>query len=167
MRGRTRYSGRRADQKLETVFLEDRLGGRCAKEAEIVGGFRLCGRRRRDRVGDGGMGIRREGADDFDAGLDLGVGGIDDAEHGFAARHQRQRGAHVLGHGEFRLRRRPGAELLQRRLGVFADRHRFDVAGGDLAVAGKFCKVETPADRHIADLGILSARSARCCCRAG
>ncbi len=56
---------------------------------------------------------------------------------------KRERRAHVLGHGEFRLGRRPGAELLQRRLGVLADRHGAHVAGGDAAVAGELGEVET------------------------
>src|SRR6202012_3929205 len=41
------------------------------------------------------MRIGREGADDLHFRFDLGVGGIDDAEHGLAARHQRQRGANA------------------------------------------------------------------------
>ena len=101
------------------------------------------------------MRIGREGADDLDAGLDLGVGRIDDAEHGLAARHQRQRRAHALGHREFRLGGLPRAELLQRRLGVFADRHRLDVAGCDLAVAGELGEIKALRDRHVVDLGIL------------
>ena len=56
---------------------------------------------------------------------------------------------------ELRLGRRPGAELLQRRLGVFSGRHRADVAGRDAAVAGELREIEARADRHIADLGIL------------
>ena len=61
----------------------------------------------------------------------------------------------ILGHREFRLGRGPGAELLQRRLGVFADRHRAHVAGGDAAVAGELGEIEALADRDVADLGIL------------
>ena len=102
-----------------------------------------------------GCGIGREATDDLDAGFDLGIGGIDDAEHGLTARHQRQRGAHALGHREFRLRRLPGAELLERGLGVFSDWHRLDVAGRDLAVAGELGEIEAGPDRHIVDLGIL------------
>ena len=143
------------DQELEAVFLEDRLGGRRLQEGEIAGRVRLRGRGRRDRIDDRRMRIGREGADDLDAGLDLGVGRIDDAEHGFAARHQRQCGAHALGHREFRRRGLPGAELLERGLGVFADRHRLDVAGRDLAVAGELGEIEALPDRDVVDLGIL------------
>jgi len=49
--------------------------------------------------------------------------------------------AHAFGHREFRFgacRRRAS----QRRLGVFADRNRLDVAGRDLAVAGELGEVE-------------------------
>ena len=97
----------------------------------------------------------REGTDDLDAGLELGVGRIDDAECGFAARHQRQRGAHAFGHREFRLGGLPGAKFFQRRPGVFADRHGPDVAGCDLAVTGEFGEVEAGADIHVVDPGIL------------
>src|SRR5713101_7332548 len=79
---RSRTSGRGADQELETVFFEDRLRRRGTQEGEIVRHLRLRGRGRRDGIDDGGVGIGREGADDFDAGFDLGVGGIDDAEYG-------------------------------------------------------------------------------------
>jgi hypothetical protein len=115
----------------------------------------LCGCGGGNRVNDCRMRIRREGADDLDAGLDLGVGRIDDPECGFAARHQCQRGAHAFGHREFRLGGLPRPEFLQRRLGVFADRNRLDVAGRDLAVAGQLGEIEALPDRHIVDPGIL------------
>src|SRR5258705_111260 len=152
---RSRTSGRRADQELEAVFLKDGLCRARAQESQIIRGLRLRGRRRRHGIDDCWMGIGREGADDLDAGLDLRIGGIDDAEHGFAARYQRQCRTHALGHREFRLGGLPRAQLLQRRLGVFADRHGLDVAGGDLAVAGKFREIETLSDIDIIDLGIL------------
>ena len=97
----------------------------------------------------------REGADDPDAGLDLGVGRIDDAEHGLAAGDQRQRRADTLRHREFRLRGLPGTELFQRRLGVFADRHRFHIGGGNPAISDEFGEIEAGTDTHIVDLGIL------------
>src|SRR5450631_4871559 len=64
-RCQTRLSGRRADQELETVLLKDGLCRRRTQEGEIVGGFGLLGGRRRDRIDDRGVGIRREGSDDF------------------------------------------------------------------------------------------------------
>ena len=103
----------------------------------------------------GGCEFSGKHADDLHARLDLGVGLVDDAERRFAARDQRERGAHVLGHRELRLGRRPGAELLQRRLGILADRHGLHVAGRDAAVAGELGEIETRSDGHVADLGIL------------
>src|SRR5258706_14865908 len=111
-------SGGRSDQESESIFFKDRLGSRRTQEGEIVGGLRLRGRRRCDGIDDGGMGIRREGADDLDAGFDLGIGRIDYSEHRVAARYQRKCRAHVLCHGEFRLGGGPGANLLQGRLGI-------------------------------------------------
>ena len=122
---------------------------------EIFLGFGLRGRCRRHRIDDRRMRIGREGADDLHTGLDLGVGRIDDAEHGLTPRHQRQRRAHAFRHREFRLGRLPRAELLKCCLGVFADRHRLDVAGCDLAVAGKLGEIKALADGDVVDLGIL------------
>ena len=65
------------------------------QEGEVVCGVRRCGGRRRHRIDDRRMGIRRESADDLHTRFDPGVGRIDDAEHGFAARDQRQRRAHA------------------------------------------------------------------------
>src|SRR5229473_2732037 len=151
---RVRLRGR-ADQEGESIFLEDRLRGRRAQEVEIAGGFRFCGRRCRDGIDDGGMGIRWKGADDLDAGFDLGIGRIDDPENSFAARHQCQRGAHALRHREFRFRCLPRTEFFECRPGVLADRNRFHVAGGDLAATCEFCQIEAWSDRDMVDSGIL------------
>ena len=72
------------------------------------------------------MGVGREGADDLDVGIGGGVGLIHDAERGFTARHQQERGAHVLGRRDLGGDRRPHAERLERGLAVLAGRH----AGG-------------------------------------
>src|SRR3989442_870435 len=53
----------RADQEGESIFFEDRLRGRRTQEGEIAAGFHSCGRCCRDGIDDGGMGIRRKGAD--------------------------------------------------------------------------------------------------------
>ena len=128
-------------------------GPRRKARYSAASGFAVIGRRH--RIGDRLVRIGREGADDLHARIDLGIGLVDDAERRFAARHQRQRRAHVFGHREFRFGRGPGAELLQRRLGIFADRHRFHVAGGDAAVAREPGEIEALTDGHVADLGIL------------
>src|SRR5947209_8664134 len=104
-------SGGRTDQVDESVLLKHGLGGRRAQEIEIARRRRLRGRGRCDRIDDGGVGIGWEGTDDLDAGLDLGVSRIDNAERGFAACYQRQSRAHAFGHREFRLGRLPCAEL--------------------------------------------------------
>src|SRR2546430_11064969 len=63
----------RADQEGESIFFEDRLRGRRTQEGEIVAGFHSCSHCCRDGIDDGGMGIRRGGADDLDAGVDPGI----------------------------------------------------------------------------------------------
>ena len=78
-----------------------------AQEGEIGRGLRLGVRGRGDRIDDRRMRVGRERADDLHVRLDLGVGLVHDAEHGFAARDQRERGAHVVGHRELLLDRRP------------------------------------------------------------
>ena len=98
------------------------------------------------------MRVRREASDDPDVRLDLGVGLVDDAERGLAARDQRERRAHVLDHRKLSLDGRPGAELLQRRLGILADRHRPHVGGHDPAVACELGEVEAGCDCNLADL---------------
>src|SRR5262245_15675668 len=58
------------------------------------------------------MRVGGKGADDLHVRLDLGVGLVHDPERRLPARDQRERRAHVLGHGEFRFGRGPRAELL-------------------------------------------------------
>ena len=77
------------------------------------------------------MGVGRKFADDNDAGLDRGVGRIDDAERRLAARYQQERRAHVFGLRDIALHALPGAELLERRLAV---------ANVDAVPAGKYGK---------------------------
>ncbi len=101
------------------------------------------------------MRVGGKSADDLHVRLDLGVGLVDDPERRLPARDQRERRAHVLGHGEFRFGRGPRAELLQRGLGVFADRHGAHVGGDDAAVADEFRQVEAGRDGDVADLGVL------------
>ena len=101
------------------------------------------------------MRIVGKNPDDFHAGLDLGVGLIDDAERRLATRHQDEGGANVLDHGDFLLDGRPHAELFQSGLGVKPDWNRAHVAGRDAAVAGQSGEIEARPDRHVADLGIL------------
>src|SRR5215471_19251229 len=115
-------SRRWVDQVNKAVFFEYGFGRLRAQEGKVIGGLGFCGRGCRHRIDDGRMQIGREGADNFHAGLDLGVGRIDDAERGLASRHQGQRRAHAIGHREFRFRGLPGAELFQGGFGIFSDR---------------------------------------------
>src|SRR5215813_4054448 len=101
------------------------------------------------------MRVGGKSADDLHVRLDLGIGLVHDPKRRLGACDQRERRAHVLGHGEFRFGRGPRAELLQRGLGVFADRHGAHVGGDDAAVADELRQVEAGRDGDVADLGVL------------
>src|SRR6185312_14519198 len=86
---------------------------------------RLCRRRLARggygrRVDDRRMARCRKPVDDADAFVGIRVGRIDDAERRFAAGHERERRAHVLGARDLPLDAAPYAELLERRLAVLA-----------------------------------------------
>ena len=89
-----------------------------------------------------------ECAGDGDIGGDDGVGGVDDAERGFAAFHQEERAAHGVAAGEAVLGGGPEAKAGEGLLGVDAGRDIGRVAGGDAAIrAEQGFQVETGIDR--------------------
>src|SRR5262249_51689098 len=148
-------SRRRPHQERKPVGLEHRLRRARAQEREVARGVGVGVHRQRHGIDDRGMRVGGKGADDLHVRLDLGVGLVHDPERCLPARDQRERRAHVLGHSEFRFGRGPRAELLQRGLGVFADRDGAHVGGDDAAVAPQLRQVEAGRDGDGADLGVL------------
>src|ERR1700674_1007857 len=151
----TAVTALRSWQKGEAVLLEYGLGSGRAQKCQVAGCLGLCGHGRSNRVDDCWMGIGGKSSNDLDAWLDLGVSCVDDAKRRFSTRHQCKRGAHIFRHREFWSGGLPRPEFFQRRLGVFPDRHRLHVAGGNAPVARKLREIKAWSDRDIVELGML------------
>jgi hypothetical protein len=98
-----------------------------------------------------------EDTDDFDAGLDLGIGRIDDAERRLAAGDVGQSGPDIDCHRHFRLDRWPHAEVLQCSLSVEPDRDRLDVAGCDSTIAGELGEIKPRLDVDVIDFRVFGS----------
>lgn len=89
----------------------------------------------RGGIDDRRVAVIGEGGHGRHARLGRGVGGIDDAEGRGAKRHQRQRGARVVGLRDLRCQRLPKPQRLKRLPAIDACGHSIDQSHGEPAVA--------------------------------
>src|SRR5690348_10183432 len=81
----------------ETCFLENRLGRRRAEKLEHPCRARvLAVRSERSWIDNRRVGVLGKRRDDLDPWIGSSIGGIDDAERGFATRHEQQGGAYAF-----------------------------------------------------------------------
>ena len=113
------------------------------------GSIGIFGRgRQRDRIDDRWVRVGREGRDNPDARFDRGIRRVDDAERRFAASHQKQRGADILGGSDAVRNARPDAEFFQRRLPVHPRGDGGWIGHREPAIAKRRGQGETGRDRQ-------------------
>ena len=115
----------------------------------------------RDRIDDRRMASFREGRDDAHIRIGCGIGLVDDPERRLAAGDEQERRAHVLGLRDLVLHACPGAEMLERRLAVFAGRHRIHMAHRQAVAAKDRGEIDAGLERRPAAVEPFGATSTR------